>query len=186
MSREMERVLLTHCAPTLAGLKCANLVRLTGPRAELEAAAQAWRATLAPRGVHVRTARWDGDSALLYLYREGHLQREWEKPGAADFLRRHGYEPGAAVQENVELLLRRIARRPCFPHEIGLFLGYPLEDVQGFIENCGKNYRLCGCWKVYGDPQAALRCFARYEKCARVYLQCYQNGHSLSRLTVAG
>ena len=58
--------------------------------------------------------------------------------------------------------------------------------VQGFIENCGKNYRLCGCWKVYGDPQAALRCFARYEKCARVYLQCYQNGHSLSRLTVAG
>ena len=182
----MERVLLTHCAPTLAGLKCANLVRLTGPRAELEAAAQAWRATLAPRGVHVRTARWDGDSALLYLYREGHLRREWEKPGAADFLRRHGYEPGAAVQENVELLLRRIARRPCFPHEIGLFLGYPLEDVQGFIENCGKHYRLCGCWKVYGDPQAALRCFARYEKCARVYLQCYQNGHSLSRLTVAG
>ena len=78
------------------------------------------------------------------------------------------------------------SRRPCFPHEIGLFLGYPLEDVQGFIENCGKNYRLCGCWKVYGDPQAALRCFARYEKCARVYLQCYQNGHSLSRLTVAG
>ena len=182
----MERVLLTHCAPTLAGLKCANLVRLTGPRAELEAAAQAWKATLAPRGVHVRTARWDGDSALLYLYREGHLRREWEKPGAADFLRRHGYVPGAAVQENVELLLRRIARRPCFPHEIGLFLGYPLEDVQGFIENCGKNYRLCGCWKVYGDPQAALRCFARYEKCARVYLQCYQNGHSLSRLTVAG
>ena len=182
----MERVLLTHCAPTLAGLKCANLVRLTGPRAELEAAAQAWKATLAPRGVHVRTARWDGDSALLYLYREGHLRREWEKPGAADFLRRHGYEPGAAVQENVELLLRRIARRPCFPHEIGLFLGYPLEDVQGFIENCGKNYRLCGCWKVYGDPQAALRCFARYEKCARVYLQCYQNGHPLSRLTVAG
>ena len=182
----MERVLLTHCAPTLAGLKCANLVRLTGPRAELEAAAQAWKATLAPRGVHVRTARWDGDSALLYLYREGHLRREWEKPGAADFLRRHGYEPGAAVQENVELLLRRIARRPCFPHEIGLFLGYPLEDVQGFIENCGKNYRLCGCRKVYGDPQAALRCFARYEKCARVYLQCYQNGHSLSRLTVAG
>ena len=186
MSGEMERVLLTHSAPTLAGLKCANLVRLTGPRAELEAAAQAWKATLAPRGVHVRTARWDGDSALLYLYREGHLRREWEKPGAADFLRRHGYDPGAAVQENVELLLRRIARRPCFPHEIGLFLGYPLEDVQGFIENCGKNYRLCGCWKVYGDPQAALRCFARYEKCARVYLQCYQNGHSLSRLTVAG
>ena len=185
MSGEMERVLLTHCAPTLAGLKCANLVRLTGPRAELEAAAQAWRATLAPRGVHVRTARWDGDSALLYLYREGHLRREWEKPGAADFLRRHGYEPGAAVQENVELLLRRIARRPCFPHEIGLFLGYPLEDVQGFIDHGGQHCKCVGCWKVYGDVQAAQRQFARFAKCKRVYLKHLLGGRTAQQLTVS-
>ena len=134
----MERVLLTHCAPTLAGLKCANLVRLTGPRAELEAATQAWKATLAPRGVHVRTARWDGDSALLYLYREGHLRREWEKPGAADFLRRHGYDPGAAVEETVGRLLRRIARHPCFPHEIGLFLGYPWRTCRALSRTAAK------------------------------------------------
>lgn len=181
----MERVLLTHCAPTLAGLKCANLVRLTGPRAELEAAAQAWKATLAPRGVHVRTARWDGDSALLYLYREGHLQREWEKPGAADFLRRHGYEPGAAVQENVELLLRRIARRPCFPHEIGLFLGYPPEDVEGFMKHRGRNCKCVGCWKVYGDEEGAVRQFARFKKCRDVYLRLFHGGRSLWQLTVA-
>ena len=182
----MERVLLTHCAPTLAGLKCANLVRLTGPRAELEAAAQAWKATLAPRGVHVRTARWDGDSALLYLYREGHLRREWEKPGAADFLRRHGYEPGAAVQENVELLLRRIARRPCFPHEIGLFLGYPPEDVQGFMECRAKGFRCVGCWKVYGDAEKAQKLFASYKKCTAVYTARHAKGTPVERLTVAG
>ena len=184
-----EEALIEHCSPTLAGVKPASLFRFC-PRdsALFVRRFLALRQQFAARGLRLvilKGCRRTG-SYLLYLYREGHLRREWEKPGAADFLRRHGYEPGAAVQENVELLLRRIARRPCFPHEIGLFLGYPLEDVQGFIENCGKNYRLCGCWKVYGDPQAALRCFARYEKCARVYLQCYQNGHSLSRLTVAG
>lgn len=186
MSEAMERVLLTHCAPTLAGLKCASLVRLSGPRAELEEAERVWSRALGARGVRVRAARWDSGSALLYLYREGHLRREWAKPGAAEFLRGRGYDPGAEVGENVERLLKRIARSACFPHEIGLFLGYPLEDVQGFIENCGKNYRLCGCWKVYGDPQAALHCFARYRKCTRVYLRCYQSGRSLERLTVAG
>ena len=94
--------------------------------------------------------------------------------------------PEEAEEENVARLLRRLTACPCFPHEIGLFLGYPLEDVRGFMENCGRNYRLCGCWKVYGDPEAALRCFARYRKCARLYLQRYTEGHSLSRLTVAG
>ena len=42
-----------------------------------------------------------------------------------------------------------------FPHEIGLFLGYPFEDVMGFIENKGENYLCSGCWKVYSCEQDA-------------------------------
>ena len=37
-----------------------------------------------------------------------------------------------------------------FPHEIGVFLGYPLEDVVGFIRHRGKCFTCCGCWKSYG------------------------------------
>lgn len=44
---------------------------------------------------------------------------------------------------------------PDFPHEIGLFLGYPAEDVKGFIENKAACSKCSGCWKVYGDEQAA-------------------------------
>ena len=54
--------------------------------------------------------------------------------------------------------MQRLGQAAEFPHEIGLFLGYPPEDVQGFLEN-----RLCkcvGCWKVYGDEQAAQNGFA--------------------------
>ena len=35
-----------------------------------------------------------------------------------------------------------------FPHELGLLLGYPVEDVLGFIRNEGRNYLYCGYWKV--------------------------------------
>ena len=48
-------------------------------------------------------------------------------------------------------MLRQLSRRLCceadFPHEIGVFLGYPLTDVVGFIENQGRNFTCCGCWK---------------------------------------
>lgn len=100
-------------------------------------------------------------------------------------MREHGYDMRANVEDNIAHLAQRIATHAMFPHEIGLFLGYPLDDVRGFILNGGRDYLACGCWKVYSDEPAALRCFAKYKKCRSVYLKCYQNGHSLARLTVA-
>ena len=55
------------------------------------------------------------------------------------FLESCGYESG-----DTDFLLKQLSGRLCleqdYPHEIGLFLGYPLADVVGFIENRGWNY----------------------------------------------
>jgi hypothetical protein len=48
-------------------------------------------------------------------------------------------------------------RRADFPHEVGLFLGYPAEDVAAFIENDGRGYALNAHWKVYHDTESARR-----------------------------
>lgn len=50
-----------------------------------------------------------------------------------------------------------------FPHEIGLFLGYPVWDVEGFIKHNGENYKLCGYWKVYDDLPGAIKKFREYD-----------------------
>ena len=50
---------------------------------------------------------------------------------------------------------------------MGLFLGYPPEDVRGFIENRAAGCKLIGCWKVYGDVDAAKEKFASFERCTR-------------------
>jgi hypothetical protein len=55
-------------------------------------------------------------------------------------------------------------KRAEFPHEIGIILGYPLADVEGFIKNKGKNYLLCGMWKVYQDVERAQRLFTLYRQ----------------------
>ncbi len=82
-------------------------------------------------------------------------------------------------------LRARLQRRNEFPHEIGVFLGYPLEDVQGFMENQGRNYTCCGCWKSYGDPAQARRCFSSYRACTAAYKRRYADGMGVEQLTVA-
>ena len=71
-----------------------------------------------------------------------------------------------------------------FPHEIGLFLGYPPKDVKGFIEEGPRCAKCTGCWQVYGDEEKALKTFERYRKCTEVYCAQVSCGKSLERLTV--
>ena len=83
-------------------------------------------------------------------------------------------------------LARKIRSEAEFPHEIGLFLGYPPEDVCGFMENRACNCKCIGCWKVYGDEAAAKKKFAQYKKCTRIYQDQWAKGTDIERLTVAG
>lgn len=83
-------------------------------------------------------------------------------------------------------LIKRLGESGEFPHEIGLFLGYPPEDVCGFIENRAGNCKCVGCWKVYGNTSEAQKVFAKYKKCTDAYCAQLANGTSIERLTVAG
>lgn len=53
--------------------------------------------------------------------------------------------------------MRRLQRFEAFPHEIGLFLSYPPEDVRGFIEHKGHESKCEGCWKVYAVIYGAVK-----------------------------
>ena len=81
--------------------------------------------------------------------------------------------------------MQRLAEKGDFPHEIGLFIGYPPHDVRAFIENGAKNCKCVGCWKVYGDVEAAKRQFARFKKCTAVYCDKHKKGRTVEQLTVS-
>ena len=93
------------------------------------------------------------------------------------------------MQKTVDGFLKQLSNRLClehdFPHEIGIFLGYPLEDVVGFIENQGKNYTCSGYWKTYGDPQEATRRFDSYRECTEVCREKYRQGTPIIQLVKA-
>ena len=51
-----------------------------------------------------------------------------------------------------------------FPHEVGLFLSYPPEDVKGFIDHRANDFKCAGLWKVYGDVEQARAAFRLYDE----------------------
>lgn len=93
---------------------------------------------------------------------------------------------GSPVFSDRNIQLRcRLADNAAFPHEIGVFLGYPLGDVMGFIRSGGRNCRHAGCWKVYCNEAETLRLFEKFKKCRDVYLRLWNQGRSVLQLTVA-
>ena len=185
---QFEQALIEHGALTLAGLKPASLFRFL-PRDEstfipcfLEC-----REELARRGLRLtilKGCRKTG-SYLICLYRERDLAALLDRAEYRQFLYSMGYRPWDGVRGCLRQLAVRLCLEEEFPHEIGVFLGYPLEDVKGFIVHGGRNYTCCGCWKCYGDPEQAQRQFRCYRRCTDLYRRRYAQGATLGQLTVA-
>lgn len=180
-----EARLIRQCAPTLAGLKSGSLFLYPctfGPA--LRATLRRWNRQFMSGGLCILPIRTDQKGALLYLYRPGLLSADLAVPAAVQVLSQCGYPAGDPTR-CITRLIRRLRTSQDFPHEIGLFLGYPPEDVLGFIENKAQDYKLSGLWKVYGDEEKARKRFDLFKKCDRVYYKRWSQGTNIERLTVA-
>ena len=180
-----EDLVIRHCAPTLAGIKTGNLFSCSCPdRKELTKALSRLNRKLVPRGIRIVPLRVRKGHALIYAYRPYALESDLADNHARELLTQYGYLPGN-LNACVIHLMRRLQSAGEFPHEIGLFLSYPPEDVRGFIHNKACNFKCSGCWKVYGDEQAAKSIFEKYNVCSKIYFQQWQQGKSIEQLTVA-
>ena len=177
-----EELIVRHCAPTLANLKTGSLfVCPITDRASFFSSLRSLNELLVPKGLRALPLRIREYSALVYLYRPSRLKKDLENPAAIKILQDHGY---SCYGKCLPKLIERIRASEEFPHEIGLFLGYPPEDVQGFLDH--RPCKCSGCWKVYGDENKAKKTFDLYKKCERVYCQQLARGIDIKRLTVAG
>ena len=185
MSRAFEEDLIRHCAATLAGHKCASLFSCRAPSQKwLKDNLDSANAALSGKGLRACLVRNCERGALVYVYRVGALEKKLAEPAVRAFLTGYGYED-FSIESALGTLARHMICGESFPHEIGVFLDYPLSDVIAFIENKGMHFRQVGYWKVYSNEAEALRIFALYTKCREVYLKCYRRGFGVERLTVA-
>lgn len=181
----LERQVVEFCSPTLSGIKTGSLFnfRYEGEK-ELSRELTRLNESLNAKGVYFRLLKMCKERALIYVYREKKLDEELAKEEVSEFLGRMGYAPSGS-QAAVEKLNEHFMEGNAFPHEIGVFLGYPIGDVIAFIENKGRNSKYTGCWKVYGNVDEAKEQFMRFRRCTEIYIRSYERGKNLRELTVS-
>ena len=182
-----DQIIVENCSPTLAGLKTGNLFSCEyNSKKEVRDYLRRLNVLLCKKGIRIVPVKYYEKRVVLYLYRPNLLHRDLNNGIAKDVIETLGYD-----SENTEYCVACLARRmkenathDNFPHEVGFFLGYPPEDVVGFMKHNAKECKCVGCWKVYGDVESANKKFAVYKKCTKRFLYRYKEGASLEQLTV--
>ena len=156
---------VTQCAPVLKGVKISNLI------------------TMKPGGWRkIRAYLKKSRIICIPLYADA------ENREVREFLRSCGYESFEVASVLVRLrrryrLYAGISKE--FPHELGVLLGYPVGDVQGFIDNRGENSLTSRYWKVYQNPKEAEKIFDLYDRVKEQALKEIMCGRTLSHVAVS-
>ncbi len=179
-----EELIIEHCSPTLAGIKTGNMfsVRIT-ENEDINREVRELNGELRKKGLRVIPLKITDEYALIYLYRPDYLKKDLKNPQALRILKKRGYEivsPECCIVQ----LVKHLEIDDSFPHEIGLFLGYPPSDVEGFMEHPCEGVKCCGCWKVYSEPEKAKSLFRRFRQCTEVYHEMNKKGKTLAQLAV--
>lgn len=133
---------------------------------------------------HMKLYTGKNDSVSIIFNREK-LEEALLDEENREFIKQYGYED-FSVNSVIEKLAGRYTEfkegKAEFPHEMGIVLGYPLEDVSGFIENNGKNYLYSGYWKVYKNAEEKIQLFKIYKDIKKYFVEQIENGKQIHQI----
>ncbi|ABX42649.1 DUF3793 family protein [Lachnoclostridium phytofermentans] len=122
------------------------------------------------------------DFTVYLIYREDMLLEKVNDARARLLLDKFNY-PHGSLSNIVSRLSIRLEEyffeEEPFPHEIGVFLGYPIEDILEFIKEDGKNSLITGYWKVYYNAQNAIKIFSSFDLAKEEIYQWYLKNQRL-------
>ena len=176
-------------AEILAGAKPANLINLVNrPHHCGRNFYQLWKecghTLLDHSGLVGRVLVDRGDSLLLLVYAPQLLDALLLRPASRAMLHRAGYGQAGDTAAVLAELEKRCGEGEGFPHEIGIFLGYPLKDVAAFLGWVALPFTVQGPWKIYGQPEKSLDLAACHRRCrermVRKLARCCRPGDCLS------
>lgn len=171
--KSIETQIALQCAPLISGLKVSNLLIIS---AEDEALV---RVILRRSGISFFRLIRTGEKVTFLLFRKKPLEAYLFKQEVRAMLVEEGY-----VELSLGNILSTFQKRYAhymsaggtFPHEMGLLLGYPVEDVKGFMIHQGKNFLYSGYWKVYADVGEKRRLFQKFENAKETVIQLLSYG----------
>lgn len=180
--KSLQAQLILQCAPFLKGIKIACILNIT------EENSKELYEILEGTGIEFKILTRNHGKCLVFLYRRDSFSRYLKRTDVREFLGSYGYED-VEPEKMLERLSKRVCQYSdgeiCFPHEIGAFLDYPIDDVKCFIEKDGKDSLFSGYWKVYNNPERAKMIFWAYDKAKTSAVNEYLIGKSIRDIAYA-
>ena len=174
--KSLQVQLILQCAPFLKGIKIACILNIT------EENSRELYEILEGTGIKFKILTRNHGKCLVFLYRRESFSRYLKRTDVRGVLGSYGYED-VEPEKMLERLSKRVCQYSdgeiCFPHEIGAFLDYPIDDVKCFIEKDGKDSLFSGYWKVYNNPGRAKMIFWAYDKAKTSAVNEYLIGKSI-------
>lgn len=161
--KDVEIQLALQCAPIITRLKISNLLIVESDKESKI------KEILKDTEISYFILLTRNNKTTFLLYRADELEQYFLKKEVKELLKVLGYKR-CELKHILFICQRRyklyMTERDNFPHEIGLLLGYPIEDVHGFIQNEGKNFLYSGYWKVYKNISQKIELFEKFD-CAK-------------------
>lgn len=142
--------------PTVLGIKPASLLNVSGRVLIL-----CWNCFDESSGIAYEMVKCGEGRVQLLIYHSKSLAKVLGEPKTKRCLMRLGYPAAGTVNDHVACLASRMQDNE-YPHEIGLFLGYPLKDVYGFM-GAPIPYRKTMGWRMYGDVRPSESIYYAYK-----------------------
>lgn len=122
---------------------------------------------------------------LVLVYRAFELKEYLRKSEIASFLSEFGYRRDDFISNLIRLHQRMNGfynKMKKFPHEIGIFLGYPVCDIKGFLNNKGEDYLYSGYWKIYDNLEETKGRFLSFDEAREIAIEEFLCGRDLKSI----
>lgn len=176
---DIKTQLALHCSPVLTGLKISNLFIVSNEYERMV------YEIFKKSPISISVIWRSKEKTTFLLYNKKRVEEYLDNEEVRELMISFGYVKPKLYSILVELRSRYTNYKEMgteFPHELGILLGYPVEDVAGFIENKGKNFLCTGYWKVYGNVKETTNIFYMFNQARENVVRMLMNGVSIQNI----
>lgn len=170
-----DQLMIHHAAPTICGIKPSSLFSIKTTRFS-QVQFEKWQSDFKDKGIFFERIKTSSECNTIFVFNYVWVEKILSNFLSSLYLSEKGYKMPGDVSYVVDQIKTRMLYNKNFPHEVGLLLGYPLEDVIEFEKKCGKACKYCGLWKTYGDIDNAKKCQCRYKSCSLMCEKWFDEG----------
>lgn len=175
------QMMIHFCSPAICKIKPANIFFIKAKDFSVTLFDE-WKENLLKHGIKIICGNLSEKTVYVFVYNP-----EWERKILSNkiiqtYLSSKNYSDFKNINSVINKIINRMKNKTGFPHEIGIILGYPIEDVICFEKNQGKNCKYCGCWKSYTDVEKARQSLCDYKDCQILCMKWLNEGYTISQI----